>query len=141
MLSRASVSTNLKISERDLQREINRNKKLTKHQIDIIIKKKKKKGQVYSVKLPIFPGNLSQVMKLEFVSKQRKHIIEPDYATNNENYDSNKSETVVKIWGNPDNFKTMAAHMIEMAKTIQMNMDKEREVRELNIYIYIVTHY
>ncbi|KAL4234171.1 hypothetical protein ACF0H5_005824 [Mactra antiquata] len=130
MLSRASVSANSKFSERELQREINRKKKLTPHQVDMIIRKKKKKTPACLVKLPIFPGNLQKLLKLEYVSKSKVAIVEPHYTKNNTNFDNNRVESFVKVWGNPENIKTLTARMIQNAKCVQERMDAERERRQ-----------
>ncbi|XP_060561408.1 uncharacterized protein LOC132721167 [Ruditapes philippinarum] len=126
MLSRAVLSTNSKISERDLQREINRKKKLTAHQIEIIKNKKKKKMNSGLVKLQLFPGNFLK-LKLDFV-KEMKGFIEPQSKMNNANFENKTLETWVKVWGDPSNIKSLADRLKEEAKVVQERMDNEWKV-------------
>ena len=125
-LSRAVLSTNSKISERDLQREINRKKKLTAVQIEIIKNKKKKKMNSHVIKLPVFPGNFSK-LKLNYV-QDMKGFIEPQYQMNNENFESKKLETWVKVYGDPSNIKSLSARLIEEARAVQKRMDEKFRV-------------
>lgn len=128
MLSRAAISSNGSISEREKQREINRKKKLTPQQIEIIKRKKKKKMDCVVVKLPLFPGNITK-LKFEFV-RESKAFYEPDYTLNNANFDAGKVETFVRVWCDPNKLPTVKSHMVAEAKTLQTNMDKEREARK-----------
>ncbi|XP_045192824.2 uncharacterized protein LOC123549087 [Mercenaria mercenaria] len=131
MLSRAVLSTNSKISERDLQREISRKKKLTPHQIEIIKNKRKRKMNSVLIKLPVFPGNFTK-LQLDFV-KESKGYLEPQYNLNNQNFESKKIETWVKVWGDPTNMKTLSERLTEEARAVQKRMDSEwRERRTRN---------
>lgn len=127
MLSRATLSTNSKLSEKELQRSINRNKKLTPSQVEIIISKKKKKLKSDLIKLPVFPGNFPK-MKTDFV-KENKGFIQLQYDLNNQSFAENKIETYVKVWGDPANLKTLNQRLIEEAKVVQKQVDNERRVK------------
>lgn len=136
MLSRVTLSSNSKMSEKDLQREINRNRKLTPHQIEIIKNKKKKTMDTCIIKLPLFPGNFLK-LKLNFV-KESKGLIEPQTDLNNENFEAKKIGTFVKVWGNPSNIKSMRHRLMEEAKAVQKRMDNERAVSYSIFYFNII---
>lgn len=127
MLSRAALSTNSKLSEKEQQRNINRNKKLTPSQIEIIISKKKKRLNSEVIKLPVFPGNFPK-MKTDFV-KENKGFIQLQYDLNNQSFAENKIETYVRVWGDPANLKTLNQRLIEEAKVVQKQVDNERRVK------------
>ncbi|XP_052232249.1 uncharacterized protein LOC127845402 [Dreissena polymorpha] len=138
LISREALCVNHPVSERDIQKEQNRNKKLTAHQIEIIrakkAKKMKKDFQPVLVNMPIFPRNFKRLEDdlgekfFQFVSKHKVYV-EFDNAFNDSSIAENRESMHVNLYGPPETVKMLSRKLVQSAGIAQQAMNDSHEER------------
>ncbi|WAR11776.1 hypothetical protein MAR_025956 [Mya arenaria] len=137
LLFRQNICSNKSISEREIQREVNKKKKLTEQQKEIIKQKrikKMKKLDSTEITLSIYPGNMKKLEKeigsgLHQFARKKDTYIEFQAQVNSVNMAANKQSTVLKVWGNLEDVSCLHSLLEASACKVQKEMDDLREVK------------
>jgi len=105
--------------------------KMTKTQIDCMIRKRKKKMDMHVVKLLMFPGNFPKLEsddELKDFTRVKNSFIETHHSLNNKSFADNASVMYVKVW-TPDkeNLETLTKCLMKKASSLQKELDNKRQ--------------
>ena len=121
------------VTNKEKENDAPKRQKMTRTQIECMLRKRKRKMTMHVIKLMMFPGNFprlksdSDVIEL---GRRKDCFIEPHDLLNNQSFNNNSKITYVKVWTNEkETLDKVQQALVTKAAAVQREMDRIHQVQ------------